>query len=473
MRRRVPSLALLLALLLGSLLPTAAGAADPPLPDSMAAVGDSITQAASTGGSLGADAPQNSWSTGTSTTVNSHYLRLLGAGAPISGQNHNRSVSGAKMVDLDGQMANVVTLQPDYVTVLIGGNDLCTDTVAQMTSVTNFRSQFETAMNRLIGGTTTTVVYVVSIPDVYQLWNLFKGNWWARFIWSTADICQSLLANPTSTQAADVQRRAAVRQRNIDYNAQLAEVCASYDRCRWDANAVFGTTFTSSDVSGDFFHPSVTGQAKLAAVSWGAGYRWAATPPPNQPPNADFTFGCLELTCTFTDGSTDDAGIVTRTWQFGDAAGSTATNPTHTYAAAGTYSVTLTVTDGGSLSDSVTKSVTVSTEPEPPPAEFMVVESLTSSNQSTGKNTWLASVTILVTGPDGRGVPGAVVTTTWSAGAGDTCTTGSSGACTVTSDNLNKRKVGSVTLTVTDVSHATYEYVDPDPLPSVIVARPA
>jgi PKD repeat protein len=473
MTRRAPSLILLLSLLLALALPTAVAAADPPLPSSMAATGDSITQAASTGGSLGADAPQNTWSTGTSTTVNSHYLRLLAAGAPISGQNHNRSVSGAKMGDLDGQMANVVTLQPDYVTVLMGGNDLCTDTVAQMTAVPTFRSQFETAMNRLMGGTTTTVVYVTSIPDVYQLWNLFKGSWWARFIWSTADICQSLLANPTSTQQADVDRRAAVQQRNVDYNTQLAEVCGSYDRCRWDGNAVFNTTFTSNDVSGDYFHPSQAGQAKLAAVSWAAGYTWATSPPPNQAPTADFTFSCLELTCSFADASTDDAGIASRSWQFGDTTASSATNPTHTYAAGGTYSVTLTVTDGGTLSDAVTKSVSVSSTPEPPPPELMAVETLTASSESSGKNTWRASVSILVTGPDGRGVPDAVVTATWSAGAGDTCTTDASGACTVTSDNLHKRKVAGVTMTVTDVSHATYDYVDPDPLPSVTVVRPA
>ena len=70
-------------------------------------------------------------------------------------------------------------------------------------------------------------VYVVSIPDAYQLWSLFKSNWWARFIWSAGGICQSLLANPTSTQQVDVQRREEVRQRNIDYNTQLAQVCAA------------------------------------------------------------------------------------------------------------------------------------------------------------------------------------------------------------------------------------------------------
>jgi hypothetical protein len=43
----------------------------------MAAVGDSITQAASSGGGLGTDYPQNSWSTGTNGSVNSHYMRLL------------------------------------------------------------------------------------------------------------------------------------------------------------------------------------------------------------------------------------------------------------------------------------------------------------------------------------------------------------------------------------------------------------
>ena len=87
MASRACSVALLIAILLTGLTPMAAAAATPlPLPDSMVAVGDSITQAASSAGSLGSDAPQNSWSTGTSTSVNSHYLRLLALGAPISGK---------------------------------------------------------------------------------------------------------------------------------------------------------------------------------------------------------------------------------------------------------------------------------------------------------------------------------------------------------------------------------------------------
>jgi lysophospholipase L1-like esterase len=290
------------------------------------------------------DAPQNSWATGTSSTVNSHYLRLLDAGAPISGANHNLSVSGAKMAGLDAQMLNTAGLQPDYLTVLIGGNDVCTDTVGEMTSVATFRAQFETAMATLTTASPDTHVYVVSIPDVYQLWNLFRGDFWARFIWSVGGVCQSLLANPTSTQQVDVQRRAEVRQRNIDYNTQLAQVCAAYvDRCRFDNNAVFNVQFATSDVSGDYFHPSVAGQAKLASVTWAAGYTWALTPPPAA---ADMWVKSLTATtttgrtwtATVTIGVADASGpvpgvVVTGAWSAGSGATSCTTG------AAGTCSV--------------------------------------------------------------------------------------------------------------------------------------
>ena len=470
MNRRIGTAALLTALLVGGLIPAYAAAETPlPFPDSMAAVGDSITQAASSAGSLGTDAPQNSWSTGTSSAVNSHYLRLVAAGAPIAGQNHNRSVSGAKMGGLAAQMQTVVPLQPDYLTVLMGGNDLCTDTVAQMTSVTDFRNQFSAAMATLTAGSPTTNVYVVSIPNVYQLWNLFKGNVWARFIWGVAGICQSLLANPTSTQAADVQRRETVRQRNIDFNAALASVCAQFARCRFDGNASFNTAFAASDVSGDYFHPSVAGQAKLSAVSWAAGYSWAAPPPVNQPPAADFTFGCADLACTFTDGSTDDGGIATRAWNFGDGATSNAQNPTHPYAAAGTYNVTLLVTDGGGLQDDVVKQVTVTA----PSAPTMRLESLSGQSSATGRNTWSATVTVLVGDTDGRPVADATVAGSWSAGTGaGSCTTGPTGQCSVTVNGLNSKKTSSVTYTVTGVTHASLQYV-PGVLTSVAVARPA
>jgi PKD repeat protein len=434
----------------------------------MAAVGDSITQAASSAGSLGVDAPQNSWATGTSSTVNSHYLRLLALGAQISETTDNLSVSGAKMADLSAQMQNAVGLQPDYLTVLIGGNDLCTDTVGEMTSVATFRAQFEAAMATLTSGSPDTHVYVVSIPDVYQLWNLFKGDFWARFIWSVGDVCQSLLANPTSTQQVDVQRRAQVRQRNIDYNTQLADVCAAYvSRCLFDNNAVFNTQFAKSDVSGDYFHPSVAGQAKLAAVTWTAGYTWTASPPSNEAPTAAFTSSCVDLSCTFTDTSTDSDGTIAgRSWDFGDGGTSTVASILHTYAAAATYTVTLLVTDNGGATGSVSSSVTVTA---PPAAQPMWIDDLTSSATST-RNSWTATVTIVVHGADNP-LADVTVTGSWSTGSGGTsCTTDAFGACSIKSSNLNK-KTTSVTFTVNGLTKPGWFY-DSNQNTAVTIQKP-
>lgn len=81
----------------------------------------------------------------------------------------------------------------------------------------------------------------------------------------------------------------------------------------------------------------------------------------NAPPVANFSASTSGLTATFTDGSSDsDGSIVSRSWSFGDGATSTSTNPSHTYASAGTYSVSETVTDNGGATNTKTASVTVS-----------------------------------------------------------------------------------------------------------------
>ncbi len=81
----------------------------------------------------------------------------------------------------------------------------------------------------------------------------------------------------------------------------------------------------------------------------------------NQPPVASFSFTTSGLTASFTDQSSDpDGSIASRAWNFGDGTTSTATNPSKTYAAAGTYTVTLTVTDNQGATNTTSRSVTVS-----------------------------------------------------------------------------------------------------------------
>ena len=75
------------------------------------------------------------------------------------------------------------------------------------------------------------------------------------------------------------------------------------------------------------------------------------------------TSGDAPLTVAFTDAST--GAVTSYSWDFGDSGGSTLSNPTHEYTAAGTYTVSLTVTGpGGSDVDTQASLITV-TEPAP------------------------------------------------------------------------------------------------------------
>ena len=83
--------------------------------------------------------------------------------------------------------------------------------------------------------------------------------------------------------------------------------------------------------------------------------------PPLSPPDADFDFFCPDLDCFFTDRSSDsDGSIVGWSWDFGDGRFDSDANPIHDFSPAGTYTVTLTVTDNDGLTDEYARNVTVS-----------------------------------------------------------------------------------------------------------------
>jgi PKD repeat protein len=126
--------------------------------------------------------------------------------------------------------------------------------------------------------------------------------------------------------------------------------------------------------------PLMAATTVILAAAWACGGD-GGNVQPNQNPVAAFTAptGCTTTTpCAFTDASSDPDGaadITGRLWSFGDNTTSTEANPSHQYQTAGTYSVTLTVTDAAGVSNSVSHDVQVtggSGQNVPPTASFVV-----------------------------------------------------------------------------------------------------
>ncbi len=116
----------------------------------------------------------------------------------------------------------------------------------------------------------------------------------------------------------------------------------------------------------------------------------------------------------------------------------------------GTHTIIASVTDAGGLTGSASITVVVQ---EPVSGEFVTVASLAGSSSTINKNFWRANVVVTID----PALAGAVVTGVWSSGASASCTTDTSGQCTVT---VNVRtKDSSITYTVSNVALAGYTYV--------------
>ncbi len=94
----------------------------------------------------------------------------------------------------------------------------------------------------------------------------------------------------------------------------------------------------------------------------------ATTLDPNVNPVAAFSFSPSNPITTdivhFTDLSTDSDGTIAAwSWNFGDSSTSTLKDPTHVYANSGLFTVILTVTDDGGLTDNETRQINVSNPP--------------------------------------------------------------------------------------------------------------
>jgi len=276
-------------------IPTASRTSTPgptaPLPALLAAIGDSYSQAYSVSPAYPYDHPQFSWVIGTAKGdgVFSLLERFQALGdSPVV---VDAATSGRTMADAPRQAAVVVAaakkLAPGktaYVTFELGTNDLCASP-NPMTDTVDFQVQLRTAILTLRTGLPPgSRILILAVPDFPHFHDITQADPAARTnlaLLQNSDRCAPYLGTngPSSTAQADSylsQYDASLKQMCDDIDAN--EAATGHLFCTYNASLLAESDFTIQDLSTvDYFHPSLSGQAKMAANAWRADV-WASVP---------------------------------------------------------------------------------------------------------------------------------------------------------------------------------------------------
>jgi lysophospholipase L1-like esterase len=256
------------------------------LPTMLAAIGDSYTMAWSVSPAYPRDHPGFSWVIGSVKGDGVFSLRerfeALGDKLTVV----NSATTGRKMSDAVRQATRVVSYAKAlpagatvYVTFELGTNDLCDD---PNTDPAVFESQLRDATDILTSGLPKgSRILMLSVPDFSHFYDITQASATAQALLgqtSHSKTCAPFLGtdSPLSIDQA--------RQVLADYDARLAGVCSEIEatsgtagrvHCLYDEAHLSLRDFTLKDLSTvDYFHPSLSGQNRLATAAWQAGF-WA------------------------------------------------------------------------------------------------------------------------------------------------------------------------------------------------------
>jgi lysophospholipase L1-like esterase len=210
----------------------------------------------------------------------SHNQRITDAHGSSGRRNVSAAAHGARWDDALGQANGVASEAPGYVTVMLGGNDVCRDTIADLPEVSEIEGHVRATLDFLdLSLPAGASVVVVGIPDIKRLYDVALTEKGAlgidcEDIWETTVLgfpCGSMLS-PDNSESD----RLFVQQRNFAYNdATRAAVQAKHNvsrRAYYHFIDVENVPFTGDDISSiDCFHPSDEGQERLSEFVWNAG----------------------------------------------------------------------------------------------------------------------------------------------------------------------------------------------------------
>jgi lysophospholipase L1-like esterase len=276
-------------------VPTAEPTAKPdaPVPSLLAAIGDSYSQAYSVSPSYLRDHIGFSWVIGSARSdgVFSVYERFKAiGGSPVV---VDAATSGRQMKDAPRQANLVVAAakklksgQTAYVTFELGTNDLCADPYPK-TDPVSFARDLATAISILRSGLPAgSRILMLPVPDFPHFRDITQANPAARAelaLPQNINRCPPYLGGNGSFSMAEANDYLS------RYDAALEGACRDISEadtptgklyCTYNAALLAETDFQVADLSTvDYFHPSLSGQARIAAYAWAADV-WSGVPIP-------------------------------------------------------------------------------------------------------------------------------------------------------------------------------------------------
>jgi lysophospholipase L1-like esterase len=248
--------------------------------------GDSITRGFDA--NLPGDNLNNSWVNGYYgfweqllglPNVKSHNQRITANFGSSGRTNVIAAVNGARIDDLATQAAGAAGRGTTYATVMLGGNDVCRDSIADLPTDAQIEADFRAGMATLLAQLpSNATVQVVGIPNIKRLYDIGKnksalGIADCEVLWAGTVLgfpCGSMLS-PFNSEAD----RLYVQSRNVGYNDILRNVTLQLDAANPEflfyADA-YSFNFVENEISNiDCFHPSWRGERTLSREIWNQG----------------------------------------------------------------------------------------------------------------------------------------------------------------------------------------------------------
>lgn len=161
---------------------------------------------------------------------------------------------------------------PDYVTLLVGANDVCGETLAHLTPAQAYLRSYRKILQEILRESPESKVLAVALPPYVDIRNsadalLFglPGLSRCQSIWKLAPLCPNITSEDPRAQWGTKKH---IQQLNRGIQGLVSELRQQYgDRVRF-AEKTAKRRITPQDLSIDCFHPNDAAQNDLASLSW-------------------------------------------------------------------------------------------------------------------------------------------------------------------------------------------------------------